>query len=403
VDLAYLLLKRLEDEVDVHPLNADHPKFSGKLSDENEKMLDGVMLAVLQSDEITSASFGNRRNPLDNGFAAAVATCCVAYCQEQGANRGQFLSMIPDDLRGTRDAKKVTTKIFGALRTSLSGDKDSVHFLNTITWLFNKWALKYRNTVGMAVMRCQKIRWDIVRKNALPYRIEKKRTKNGIIENIIFGAPKNVGYSPLINAVEKNVLRSLAQVGYHIPMKNLEDEWKSLTAQEQHDRFPNFIRDVKDHFNDYNDDSSKVVGRQYKRRIYFEKVTGDKPPSAKKNKTIEPKVLSKHLADISKKVFSSEKLREKIPLATSSMVLVVNTIYEDMVTEALNQKFDLEKYFGKQKATALMSELATFSDSFIKLKESHKVEYNRFITTNQYGLLDEPDEDEDSGSHETPG
>jgi hypothetical protein len=255
----------------------------------------------------------------------------------------------------------------------------------------------------MAVMRCQKIRWDIVRKNALPYRIEKKRTKNGIIENIIFGAPKNVGYSPLINAVEKNVLRSLAQVGYHIPMKNLEDEWKSLTAQEQHDRFPNFIRDVKDHFNDYNDDSSKVVGRQYKRRIYFEKVTGDKPPSAKKNKTIEPKVLSKHLADISKKVFSSEKLREKIPLATSSMVLVVNTIYEDMVTEALNQKFDLEKYFGKQKATALMSELATFSDSFIKLKESHKVEYNRFITTNQYGLLDEPDEDEDSGSHATPG
>jgi hypothetical protein len=392
--LAYLLVDSLSDELGIVMIENENVISIGDLPAEITKYADGITLAVLKSKEITSGSFGSRSSPLDLGYTAAIASCCIHYCQEAGANRGQFLTMIPEGLRGTKEIKKSTTEWFGKLRSMLTKDEYGQRLLNTLIWLFNKWALKHSSTIGRRVMRSQKIRWEIVKINAIPHQTRMKKERGKVTYYTNFSSPKNIGSSPLISTTEKTVLRTLSQLGYTNVLEETENKWKSCTAELQHSIFDDTVAKIKSLYLRHSEASARIVSRQYKRRKYFEKEAGMQPPSTKKNKPLDPKVLSKHLSDLSKKVFSSQAIKSKIPLATSSMALIINTYLEEVLDNCLAKRDTLVEAVGKEKSVILAKEMRAFKDSWNLLKQKEPQEVLRFEATNQYGLLAEDDDDD---------
>jgi hypothetical protein len=360
---------------------------------EISSLIDGMTLCIRKGKEVKTGSFGNRSRAVDNGFAIAMAQCCVYYCQEQGKNRGHLLELIPEDLRGSKEMKKQSTELFGKIRTSYKKDENK-NFMSTLIWLFNKWAQQHANTIGYNVMRCQKIGWRMVKDKAIPHKITTRKVKGKTVSQTLYTNPKNIGTSPLCSPQEKLLLKSLAHIGYHDPMKEQEEQWKMLSAKDQHDHFDSNVKTLRELHSAYNDTASRICGRQYRRRKYFERVTNEELATSKKKKP-DPKAVSKHLADLTKKVFSDSKLEKQIPLATSSWVLIVNTILEDVVTEIVGERVDLTKYFDGNRAKQLKSAAVACSNNGKTLATEHEAAFKNFISTNQYSVLDDDDDDGD--------
>jgi hypothetical protein len=399
VYLAYLLVSQIDD-LDIQIVETDCAISMG-LTPELNAMLDGMILAVRKGKEITSGSFGGRSKAVDNGFAAAVAQCCIYFCQEKDKNRGFLLDIIPDDLVGTKEQKKVLTELFGKIKTLYKKD-DNEYFVDTLIWLFNKWAQQHANSIGRSVMRCQKISWESIKKKAIPHKIISRKVKGKTVSHTAFSVPKNIGVSPLCSAEERTVLKSLAHIGYHDRLREEERKWKALDSGEQHDTFNTVVSTMNEHHRAYCEAAARVCGRQYKRRKYFEKLTGESLPSSKKK--ADPKVLNKHLADMSKKVFSDPALRAKLPLQTSCMALLVNTILEDIVEQQFKEQVDLNLYFNNDKAKQLKESYGRAFTAFRALKVEKPQDVERYVTTNQYGLLDDDDESiHNYGSLADPG
>jgi hypothetical protein len=388
VCLAYLLISQVSD-VDYIITESECP-ITMEVTPELEAILDGMTLCIRKGKEVTSGSFGRRSKSVDNGFAIAMAQCCISYCQEADKNRGHLMDLLPDDLKGTRDSKKAATEVFGKLRTLYKKDENR-HFLGALVWLFNKWAIQYADTIGASVMRCQKISWQAVKKKAIPCKTLSKKIKGKTVAVTQFSAPKNVGSSPLLSPGERTLLKSGAHIAYHSILAQAEDEWKKLTSQAQHDQFEDTVKLLKETHKSYADTASRICGRQYKRRKYFENSTDTHLTSSKKKK-VEPKALSKHLADITKKVFSDPHKVKKLPLQTSGWVLIVNTQLQDVVEEVNSGKIDLGNYFNDTRARQVKILCRSLVDDSKELLNEHQEAYESFISTNQFSALDEEDE-----------
>jgi hypothetical protein len=242
-------------------------------------------------------------------------------------------------------------------------------------------------------MRCQKIGWDKVKSKALPHKSISRKVKGKTMWQTLYSSPKNIGASPLLNPEEKTLLKSLAHIGYHEPMQSMEEKWKALSSEEQHDHYYDTIKKVKDLHMSYCESASRVCGRQYKRRRYFEKVV-NKQLTINKKKKSDPKALSKHLADITKEVFSDSKIVESIPLQTSTWCLVVNTMLEDIAVEVNNKNVDVNLYFDMNKGSQVKKSVERLFSLRASLVIKHKDAFDLFTTTNQYSALDDDDDDE---------
>jgi hypothetical protein len=388
VCLAYLLISQV-DGVDYIITESECP-ITMEVTPEIEAILDGMTLCIRKGKEVTSGSFGRRGKSVDNGFAIAMAQCCISYCQEAGKNRGHLMDLLPDDLKGTRDSKKAATELFGKLRTLYKKDENR-HFLGALVWLFNKWATQHADTIGASVMGCQKISWQAVKKKAIPCKTLSKKIKGKTVAVTQFSAPKNVGSSPLLSPGEKTLLKSGAHIAYHSILAKTEEEWKALTSQEQHDQFDDTVNTLKETHKSYADTASRICGRQYKRRKYFESSTDTHLTNSKKKK-VEPKALSKHLADITKKVFSDPAKVKKLPLQTSGWVLIVNTQLQDIVEGVHSGDIDLSNYFNETRARQVKVLCRAVVDESQELLTEHRDSYESFISTNQYSALDDGDE-----------
>jgi hypothetical protein len=322
-----------------------------------------------------------------------MAQCCLYYCQEQNKNRGHLLELIPGDLRGTKELKKQSTEVFGKIRTLYKKDENK-HFVPTLVWLFNKWAQQHADSIGRSVMRCQKIGWKMVKDKAIPHRTTSRKVKGKVVYQTQYTVPKNIGRSPLCSPQEKTLLKALAHIGYHNPLKDKEETWKAMSAQDQHASYDSWVDTLREVHNAYMDTAARICGRQYKRRRYFEAVTNSTLGTGKKKKA-DPKVVSKHLADMSKEVFSNPDLAAKIPLATSCWVLLVNTTLEDIVTNIANNSLGLDAYFdsNRQKQVKSAANVTILSGNY--LEANHGEAYLNFISTNQYSALDDSDEEEE--------
>jgi hypothetical protein len=397
VCLAYLLISQIKD-IDIFIIEEDC-KITMEVTPEISDIIDGMTLCVRKGEEIKTGSFGGRRKAVDNGFAIAMGQCCTYYCQEADKDRGYLMDLIPDDIRGTKEVKKASTELFGKMRTLYKKDENE-HFLPTLIWLFNKWAYQHANTIGRSVMRCQKIGWDKVKRRSIPNKNVSRKLKGKTIWQTHYSSPKNVGASPLLSSAEKTLLKAMAKMGYYDVLSSAEEDWKKLSSEEQHDQYNWYVDYVKSHHKVYCDSAARVCGRQYKRRKYFEKIT-NKTLVIPKRKSVDPKAISKHLADITKEVFGSKEFCDKLPLQTSMWCLIVNTLFEDIITKT-NEK-QLSHHFENVKAKALSKarDLVLMNKDTVSI--DHKDSYSLFVSTNQYSILDDEDDDIPVDEHISAG
>jgi hypothetical protein len=385
VCLAYLLISQITD-INITIVEEDCP-ITMELTPELNSIIDGMTLCVRQGKKVTSGSFGGRRRAVDNGFAIAMAQCCTYYCQEADKDRGYLMDLIPDDLKGTKEVKKASTELFGKIRTLFKKDENE-HFVPTLIWLFNKWAHQHADSIGRSVMRCQKIGWEKVKRKALPHKNISRRVKGKTTWQTQYSSPKNVGASPLLSSAEKTLLKSLAKMGYYDVLQGMEDRWKAMPSWEQHDHYNVTVDALREMHKTYSDSASRVCGRQYKRRQYFERATSKQLETGKKKKA-DPKALSKHLADITREVFGSAQIASKIPLQTSCWCLIVNTQFEDMIKEADSTM--LTAHFGDTKAKLLRKNMDLVISRSKALIQEEREAYELFISTNQFSALDDGD------------
>jgi hypothetical protein len=252
-------------------------------------------------------------------------------------------------------------------------------------------------------MRCQKIGWEKVKRRALPHKNISRRVKGRTVWQTLYSSPKNVGASPLLSSVERGLLKSMARIGYHDVLSAMENEWKVMSSKEQHDHYQQTVIDLREAHKSYCDSASRVCGRQYKRRKYFEKVVGKSLPTGKKNKS-DPKALSKHLADITKEVFGDSETVGRLPLQTSTWCLIVNTNFEDIVEQCVKDQSILANHFDRTKATQTLRGFeGVLNDKASLVASGNRRLYENFVSTNQYGVLDDSDEESTSDPNQVEG
>jgi hypothetical protein len=396
--LAYALYERLQtdDEFVVHYLK-ESPIINYSVTKEVSGALDGILTAVIKSNEIKSGSFGMRSRPVDAGYTSALGACVLSYIQEPNKHRGQFLSMIPDDIKGTKDTKRHIAEVFGKLRVGLGANDTNAAFMDTLVWLFNKWAIKYGPSLGKVVLESNKIKFDMVKRRAIPYKLEHTKKKGAMTTHVRYSSPRNIGQSPLLANNERTTLRTLARVVYYDTIDKIEDDWKGLSSQEQHTNYDKVVDEVKQVHISYTEAASKINARIFKRKKIFTKLSGLAEPTAGKKKTVDAKAKAKHMADITKAVFTDSQLCKKQPLATNMKVLLLGTIVETLFDEILTDERELtNRVDNKQRCEVVLKTMRNAENDYLLLGVSHAKEINLFTVSNQFGLLADDDDDAES-------
>jgi hypothetical protein len=235
----------------------------------------------------------------------------------------------------------------------------------------------------------------MVRKKALPYKIEKVKKKNVMHQHVRYSSPRNIGQSPLLSSGERGALRMLGRLCYYDEADDMKNTWNAMGAPEQHEKYIEYVESLKKLYTNYNEASQKVNSRIFKRKNIFSKLSGVEAPKQGKKKQPDSKLVAKYLSDITKDVFSDVEKQEKEPIATDMKTLLMGTIVETKWDELMKKgPKDGPKSLDSQQWDALRKTLSIGDVNHSKLLASkYRKQVNLFLISNQLGVGGNPNDD----------
>jgi hypothetical protein len=363
-----------------------------------ESSLIGIWAAVSGKREVgPDTSFPTAGHPVDLGYTAALAESASCYVDEPHAGRGFFKQLIPEKFIGSAGSKRYLSDIIGKIRTACTKEEHS-EVPETLHWLIHRWAFTHRGDIGATVLRNQKIKWDSVKRKALPYTIEKRKVKGKTVESLRYSVPKNIGDSPLLAPLEKQLFKRMAQILYFGILDKLEHRWKGLTGPEQHDSFTDLVKKLTKLHDNYSKSADKLCARVYKRKKLYEKALGKPEPKSTKKKKVTATMVARHMVELSSEMAKDPKAQARVPFVYNTKLLLRGTDFESTFDEIFSQDrdiLDMAEYCDID-TDKLLQTVSLFEDSYEGLCRKHGSDkINSIVVSNGFDALMEEEQEED--------
>jgi hypothetical protein len=245
---------------------------------ETQRQLMGFVAAIQGTPE----SFTSSSSPVDLTKVAVWTTACNSALSVPGGVDTAVGSVLPTQVGGAKSANKYLLKAFGALR-AVSSDPSHQVAIATLERVLKLW-IKEQRANALGLIRKQKISWGHVLLTASP--TETKRVKGQSVT--LIKSPSKPSRSPFLSGKEKQVLSSLLASEWNTP-EALRALWVSLSAEQQHDQYKEFIRRLKSHYESINRLSTSIHSKLGHRKRWIHAACEDKgvAPSSKKDKSNE--------------------------------------------------------------------------------------------------------------------
>jgi hypothetical protein len=247
-------------------------------SAESSRHLMGLVSAVQGPPESLSSS----SSPVDLARLAVWITACNSALSVPGGVDTAVGSVVPTSVGGAKSASKYLSKVLSALR-AISSDEMHTQAIKTLDMLLKLW-IKSQHESALQLVRKNKISWGTVLIAGSP--TEKKKVKGQEITQV--KAPSKPSRSPYLSGKERQALSSLLAPVWNTP-DQLRIEWNSFSAQEQHDRYNDFILALKKHYENINKISTSMHAKLGHRKKWIHAACEDKDavPNKKKDKSNE--------------------------------------------------------------------------------------------------------------------
>jgi hypothetical protein len=144
--------------------------------------------------------------------------------------------------------------------------------------------IKSQSRPALELIRKNKISWGTVLIAGSP--TETKRVKGNLITQV--KSPSKPSRSPFLSGRERQELSSLFASAWNTPQQ-LRENWNMLSAWEQHDQYKDFIKKLKEHYENINKISTSVHAKlgHRKKWIHAGCEQQSAAPQKKKDKTNE--------------------------------------------------------------------------------------------------------------------
>jgi hypothetical protein len=245
---------------------------------ESSRHLMGLVSATQGAPE----SFASSSSPVDLARLAVWITACNSALSRPGGVGSAQGSVVPTSVGGAKSASKYLDRVFGGLR-AISGEPTHLAAIATLERLLKLW-IKSQSDKAIDLVRKNKISWGTVLMAGSP--TETKKVKGNLITQI--KSPSKPSRSPFLSGREKQELSSLFAPAWNTPQQ-LRENWNMLSAWEQHDQYKDFIRMLKDHYEEINKISTSVHAKLGHRKKWIHAACSNQAaePTKKKDKTNE--------------------------------------------------------------------------------------------------------------------
>jgi len=245
---------------------------------ESSRHLMGIVSAVQGPPESLSAS----SSPVDLARLAVWVTACNSALSQPGGVDTAVGSVVPTQVGGAKSASKYMSKVLGALRAISSEDKHQAA-IKTLDMLLKLW-IKGQREIALSLVRRNKISWGTVLIAGSP--TEKKKVKGQ--EITLVKAPSKPSRSPYLSGKERQALSSILAPIWNKP-EQLRQSWNALSAQDQHTGYKDYIRELKEHYENINKISTSMHAKlgHRKKWIHAACEERDAVPNKKKDKSNE--------------------------------------------------------------------------------------------------------------------
>jgi len=225
-------------------------------------------------------SFASSSSPVDLARLAVWVTACNSALSRPGGVGSAQGSVVPTSVGGAKSASKYLDRVFGGLR-AISGEPAHLAAIATLERLLKLW-IKEQVQPALDLVRKNKISWGTVLLAGSP--TETKKVKGNLITQV--KSPSKPSRSPFLSGREKQELSSLFAPAWNTPQQ-LRSNWNALSAWEQHDQYKDFIKMLKEHYEEINKISTSVHAKlgHRKKWIHAACVTQGAEPTKKKDKT----------------------------------------------------------------------------------------------------------------------
>jgi hypothetical protein len=245
---------------------------------ETQRQLMGFVSAVQGVPE----SFASSSSPVDLTRIAVWTTACNSALSVPGGVENAVGSVLPTEVGGSKSANKYLSKAFGALR-AISSEPSHQAAVATLERVLKLW-IKEQREVSLDLVRKQKISWGTVLLTASP--TETKKVKGQSITQI--KSPSKPSRSPFLSGKEKQVLSSLLAAEWNVP-EAMRSEWVQMSAMSQHNQYNEFIKRLKQHYENINKLSTSIHAKLGHRKKWIHAAVEENgtAPSSKKDKANE--------------------------------------------------------------------------------------------------------------------
>lgn len=250
------------------------PEWTGETS----RQLMGFASAI----QAPPKSFASSTSPTDLTRLALWVTACNSALSQPGGVSNAVGSVVPTSVGGAKSASKYLSKVFGSLR-AISSESMHQAAIATLERLLKLWVKEQREE-ALTLVRKNKISWGDLLNKAAP--TETKKIKGNMVTTI--KAPSKPSRSPFLSAKEKQDLSSLLASKWNTP-EALREVWNGLTPLEQHTEYSDYLKMLKEHYEDINKVSTSIHAKLGHRKKWIHSACSElsAAPSSKKDKANE--------------------------------------------------------------------------------------------------------------------
>jgi len=245
---------------------------------ESSRHLMGLVAAVQGSPN----SFASSSSPVDLARLAVWVSACNSALSVPGGVENTVGAVLPSEIGGAKSASKYLSKVFASLR-AVSSENNHLQAINTLERLLKLWYKSIR-AEALELVRKNKINWGTVLLAGSP--TEKKKVKGVMITHV--RAPAKPSRSPFLSGKEKQVISSILAPVWNRP-DQLRTAWNDMAAEQQHASFGNYVKSLKEHYDNINKISTSMHSKLGHRKKWIHAACDDKDavPSKKKDKSNE--------------------------------------------------------------------------------------------------------------------
>jgi hypothetical protein len=227
-------------------------------------------------------SFSSSSSPTDLTRSAVWITAANSALSRPGGAENAHGSVLPTEVGGAKSASKYLTKVFSSLRNVSSEPKIQMA-IQTLERLLKLW-IKDQHRDALDLVRRNRISWGTLLNAGSP--TESKKVKGKIVKQI--KSPPKPSRSPFLSGKERQELSALYAPVWNTP-EQMRENWNAMSSNDQHTNYNDYLRMLKQHYEDIAKISSSVHSKLGHRKKWIHRACEeqDAVPKNKKDKANE--------------------------------------------------------------------------------------------------------------------